>query len=211
MKHKAAISLSLAVTSFLFLGSASAHARSSASMASMEGAGTPTAAMQEAAEMVPAGAALVHSLDASKVHPGQLFKATLSDTVQLKNGPELPRGTVLVGKVVTDSMQPNGTSKLALRFTKAELRDGRSVPIKATIVGMAAPAINPMDGMPEPVINTWTHQTLQVDQIGALPGVDLHSNIASKDSGVIAASNQDDVKLGRSIHLSLAIAARRSS
>jgi len=111
MKHKAAISLSLAFTSIFFLGSQFAHARTNGSMASMEGAGASAEAMQEAMEMVPADAALVHPLDAHKVQSGQLFKAALNDTVHLKNGPVLPRGTVLVGTVVTDQMKPYGTSK----------------------------------------------------------------------------------------------------
>lgn len=206
MKHKAAISLSVAVTSIFFLASQFAHARSSGSMAAMEGAGTPAAAMQEATQMVPADAALVRPLDASKIQAGQSFKATLSDTVHLKNGPELPRGTVLEG-----TAQASGPSKLELRFTKAELRGGTSVPIKATIVGMAPQEFNPMDGTPEAMVNTWNHQTLQVDQVGALPGVDLHSNIASSNSGVLDAASGQDVKVGRSIHLSLAIAKQGNS
>jgi hypothetical protein len=212
MKHYAAISLSFAVTSILFLGAQSAHARSNGSMASMEDAAAPAVAMQEATQMVPADAALTQVLDARKVQAGQSFKATLSNSVQLKNGPKLPRGTVLVGTVVTNDLQANGPSKLALRFTKAELKSGESVPIKATIVGMAVQTFSPMDGIPNPVVNTWNDQTLQVDQIGALPGIDLHSNIASENSGVIAASSKkDDVKLGRSIHLSLAIAKQGNS
>ncbi len=74
--------------------------------------------------MVPARAYLTHKLDAKNSAPGTPFTANLSEAVQLKNGPKLPRGTELVGTVAADDMQLSGTSKLALRITVAHLKDG---------------------------------------------------------------------------------------
>jgi hypothetical protein len=167
---------------------------------------------REAMRMVPARVALPETLDAKKTQPGHEFRATLANTVHLDNGPELPVGTALVGTVVTDDMQLKGMSKLALRFTKAELKDGRVVPIKATIVGVFAPEwmspggypINPGDQAP----NSWNDGTLQVEQIGATPGVDLHSKIASRNSGVFVSTTKDDVKLDKGSEIALAIAAQ---
>ena len=93
----------------------------------------------EAGEMVPAQAALDGTLDAKDVRPGQPFQAKLADTVQLKDGQELPRGTMLVGKVGTDDMNEAGRSKLVLCIDEAKLKDGKTIPLKATIVGIYGP------------------------------------------------------------------------
>lgn len=170
----------------------------------------PIRGHREAMRMVPARAALAETLDAKKTRPGHVFRATLSNTVHLDNGPELPAGTVLVGAVVTDDMQLKGTSKLALRFTKAELKDGQVVPIKATIVGVFAPEWVSPQGYPveagDQAPNTWNDGTLQIDQIDATPGVDLHSRIASRNSGVFVSTTKDDVRLNRGSEIALAIA-----
>ena len=65
--------------------------------------------MQKAREMVPAGASLTQTIDAGKVKQGDQVKATLNGKVQLKNGPELPSGTELIGQVTVDQMQNDGT------------------------------------------------------------------------------------------------------
>lgn len=167
-------------------------------------------AAREAMKMVPAQASLIGNLDARKIKSGAQFRAELSSTVHLKNGVELPRGTRLVGTVATDKMQPDGTSRLALRFTQAQLKDGKSVPIKATIVGYFPSSSVSAYGS-ETASDLWTYKTLQIDQIGAISGVDLHSRIASKDSGVFVSKKKDEMRLGSGSELALAIAARHSS
>ena len=208
MKRSASISLSVAAIYIAFLSTQLIHAQSSQSMNSMATADPPSASIQDATEMVPAQATLAQSLDARRIQAGQPVQATLNQAVQLKNGPEMPRGTVLLGTVVNDQKQANGEPELALRFTGAQLKDGQTVPIKATIVGLSAPAFVQTGMTPDPPVNTWNSRTVQVDQIGALPGVDLHSSIGSTDSGVFVATSKDDFKVQRSSRLSLAIAAR---
>jgi hypothetical protein len=164
------------------------------------------AASQVAAQMVPAQAVLSQAIDATKMQPGQQFQAKLSDTVHLKNGVDLPKGTDLVGTVATDKMG-NGESTLALRFTKANLKDGKAVPIEATIVGIAPPAYRSSwdgTGSEAPPI-PWNGRTLQIDDIGVLSGVDLHSTIAGQNSAVFV-TKKDHVKLASASQLSLAIA-----
>lgn len=163
----------------------------------------------EATRMVPANAALLRTINAKDVAPGYQFKAKLSRAAKLDDGTKLPAGTVLLGKVEQDDMQLQGTSKLALRFDQAVLKDGKIIPIKATIVGVYPPqAVNAED---YPVVagnqvpNGWNDGTLQVDQINALPGVDLHSKIKSQNSGVFVSTKKDEVKLNTGSEFQLAI------
>ncbi len=205
MKREAMISLSLAAFSLVFFLPKDAQARPGAKVADPPDAAL-AAGSGEAAQMVAAQAAVSKPLDAKNAQPGQQFQASLRGKVQLKNGPELPRGTVLIGTVASDDKPESGGVKLALRFTEARLKDGKVVPIKATIVG-----ISPPDTPEDEAGNSWSAKTLQFDDIGAVPGGDLHSNIASQNSGVFVSSKKDDVKLPAGCGLSLAIAAAPSN
>jgi hypothetical protein len=201
MKRCPTLSLSLAALSLAVLVptfALPAHAQSQ-----------PDATQSPAVRMVPARATLNAALVASKVKAGDEFRATLAEKVQLQNGPKLPAGTILIGQISTDDMNQTGTSKLALRFTSAKLKDGQTVPIKATIVGILPTglsnqdsySLNPKGDIPA----TWNDGTLAIDQLGAMDGVDLHSKIASTNSGVFV-SNKDNIKLVNGGELELAIA-----
>ena len=176
---------------------------------------TSSAAMQQAMEMVPAQASLAQSIDASKVKQGDLIKATLSDRVQLKNGPELPSGTELIGQVTVDQMQNDGTYRLALVFTNAQLKNGTAVPIKATIMRVYPPVgYHPVgDALYYAYANThyWTDRTVQVDQPDALKGVALQSRIAGDNSGAFVSKQKDEIRLSTDTLLDLAIAAQGKS
>ena len=166
---------------------------------------------QQAVQMVPARVALLHDLDSRKAQPGAQFETKLAGKVQLKNGPLLPSGTALIGTVAKDDTQGSG-SKLVLRFTEAKLKDGMTVPIKATIVGIFPPESTNGEGYDivagDQAANTWSPNMLGVDQIGALSGVDLHSKIASNNSGVLVAPKKSSVKLSVGSEFTLAIAAQ---
>jgi hypothetical protein len=170
--------------------------------------------MREAMRMVPARAFLVHDLSADKDQVGSEFQAKLTNKVQLHNGPELPAGTILVGKIANDDMNVSGTSKLALRFTEAKLKDGQTVPIKATIVGVTHGASYQPDGFSagasSTVPNNWNDGTLAVDETDAFPGLELKSKIASKNSGVFVAKDKKNMTIGTNRELDLAIAQSRN-
>jgi hypothetical protein len=215
MKLKTAAKLSIASVSLALLLPAFSVAQSTVNSQpsqNVQSTSTAPAGQQEATQMVPAQAALVDNLDANKVQPGGQFKAKLSGKVRLRNGPELPSGTMLIGSVATDDMQLAGTSKLALRFSQAQLKNGQVIPIKATIVGvLPSESSNPEDGVTPGVGGDqaqtgWSNGTLQVDQIDALSGVDLHSKIASANSGVFVSTRKNDVKLSKGSEIELAIA-----
>ncbi len=169
-----------------------------------------TDAAQAAMRMVPAQGALVTAIDAKKDSPGKEFQVRLVKTVKLENGTELRSGTILVGQIAQDDMQVAGNSKLTLRITEARPKGGDVVPIKAMIVGLVGPETANFSGqtvMPgEQENNTWTNKTLKIDQIDAISGADLHSNITSMNSGVLV-STKDDVKLKKDSEIELAIAS----
>lgn len=181
----------------------------SASQGMDAGSDTASAGEQEAMRMVPAQGALLDTINSSKVGSGNEFKVKLAGKVRLNNGTELPSGTVLVGTITKDNQQAN-ESQLALRFTQANLKDGSVVPIKATIVGVSRPdastfegyAVSPGNQSP----NDWTDKTLKVEQTGVASHVDLHSDIASEDSGVFVSTGNHGFKVAEGSEIKLAIA-----
>lgn len=187
------------------------------SLASQSGTSGANSNMQprghrEAIKMVPARAVLVKGLDARDAPAGSAFQAKLVQKVHLKDGTELPSGTMLMGTIVQDDMQTQGRSKLALRINNAQMKDGKSVPVKATIVGVDRPhstdAQNIGVGEGDEMPNSWNDGMLQVDQLGVVPGVDLHSKVASQNSGVFVSTKKDDVSLRAGSELELAIAGQ---
>jgi len=176
------------------------------------GSGVDTAGAQsEAMQMVTARAELVRDMDGRKMKAGEPFEAKLYGKVRLKNGPELPGGTVLLGTVATDDMQAGGNSKLALRFTQAKMKNGQTIPIKATIVAIAQPERDNPEELDEQYAAPWSTNTLIVDQLDAMGGADLHSRIAGQNSGVFVATKKSDVKLPQGAELTLAIAAQQNA
>lgn len=138
MRICALSTISLVVTCGALLYPVNANAQAPGAQSSDTNA-VSAAAESAAAQMVPAAAVLDKALDARKAQAGQEFRATLTSTIHLKNGTELPRGTALLGTIATDRMQSAGRSTLALRFTQAQLKNGKAIPIQAMIAGVAPP------------------------------------------------------------------------
>lgn len=209
MKYQSALSLPVVAACLVFLGPNFAAARSAAkSTAPSDTMNTSSAGRSEAMRMVPAQADLTKPIDARNTRAGQKFEAKLNEKVNLKNGTVLPKGTELVGKVVNDNAGQNGSSKMTLRFTQADLKNGKIIPIKATIVGLysAANQYVPSYGAAQ-TPNYWTPNTLQVDQINALNHVDLHSKIGATNSGILQ-SSKSNIRFATGTEFALAIAPR---
>jgi hypothetical protein len=204
MKHRSFISLSIAALSVILV------LPSSAQDSSLTGTGDSADANSDATHMVPATAALKTTYDTDKLKLGDPFNIALSASVKLQNGPKLPSGTVILGTVTTDDLNINGAAKLALRFTQAKLKNGQVIPIKATIVGVYAPETTNASGSPitpgDQYPNLWTPQTVNIDQVEAISGVDLHSRISSINSGVFVSTKKNDVRLAVGSEIALAIA-----
>ncbi|HUB52040.1 MAG TPA: hypothetical protein VL986_07830 [Terracidiphilus sp.] len=161
--------------------------------------------------MVPAEAELTKTVDARKDQPGTAFEARLRGTVHLKDGTTLPHGTLLVGQVATDQMRNNGVSQLALRFTEAKLKDGKTIPIVATIVGITGPPSGVDNGYGYDAPVPWDSKSLRYDDVGIMSHVDLHSRIGGVNSGTLVATDKSDMKLRLGSRMSLAIGEKGAS
>jgi hypothetical protein len=178
-----------------------AQSASGPGSASMQ-ASADLAGASEAAQLVSAIAILPHALDADKDHLDSTIEAELDHKVTLSDGTVLPSHTVLNGKITRDDMQAAGKSEFAVRFDQAQLKNGKTVPIKATIVDITRPSSYTDD---YPATNDWTSQTLMVQEPNVVSGVDLHSEIASNDSAVFVSTKKHDVKVPAGSELKLAI------
>jgi hypothetical protein len=212
MKINPAISLAVAAVSLSLLCTPVVHAQiaSSADTSTPAGSANIAAAEREAAQMVPALAELDGSVSAD-MESGRRFEATLGNAVRLKDGTELPDGTELIGFVAYHTVQADGGSSLALRFTTAKLSDGDLIPIKATITGLFPPEVLPgsVDYATENA-EMWDGTAIAIDQQGDMAGGDFHSRIASDNSGLFI-SRSNDVRLLSGSELALAIAPASQS
>jgi hypothetical protein len=215
MKREVALTFSLAALSLAMLSPNVVKAQNTDDSRPSQTTAGNQSGQSEAMDMVSARVALNNTIDANKSKPGDPIRTTLSDKVSLKNGTVLPAGTEIVGVVAADEMQTNGASKLAMNFNKAQLKNGTVVPIKATIVGIYPPEFQDISGRPikpgDEMTHTWTGHPDAVDEIGALPGVDLHSRIESNNSGVLVSKTKHDVKLKYGSEIALAVAPQASA
>ncbi len=205
---------SLAALSIALLVPAGLQAQTGQVGASMPSQTSNLPGAREAMRMVPARASLDGTLDARKLSAGAQVRATLAHKVTLQDGPELPFGTMLLGRVTSNSTSPDGSRHLALRFNQAVLKSGETIPIKATITRVYTPgdiaqadSQDYSDYPAQQLPNNWTDNTLAITQIGVASGVTLHSRIAGHNS-VVLTSDKKDIKIPSGSELALAIAAQ---
>ncbi|MGC1362532.1 MAG: hypothetical protein WA826_15250, partial [Silvibacterium sp.] len=85
--------------------------------------------------LVSANARLVHRLDSKDARQGQIVAAQLTSDVKGSGSMELPKGTMLMGKVEQVQMSSNnGPARMSIVFDQARLSNGQSVPVKATLL-----------------------------------------------------------------------------
>lgn len=168
-------------------------------------------AHQEALKMVPDHAKLLEKIDAKDVHAGQQIEAQLDRTVQLKDGRELPKDTMLLGTVTEDRTQP---LDLALRFNSAKLHNGSTIPVKVMIVSIQPPsplASGVTTNAPVTTADIWTPGTDRIDAPKAISGADFHSNIASNNSGTISSAKKTNVTIDKGSRIDLVIGSQQNS
>jgi hypothetical protein len=84
---------------------------------------------------------LSDSLDGRKNKPGDAVKAKVAEDVRAAGEIVIPRGAKLSGHLtqVQGAGQGDGGALLAMIFERAELKDGRQVPLHAAFYALAAP------------------------------------------------------------------------
>jgi hypothetical protein len=180
------LSFSVAVVSLMMAGAASAQ--------SLSGVNTR----------------LVAPLDSTSAAPGQAIAVKLEESVKTADGVKLPRGTELVGKIAdVKASQNGGPASVSVVFTTAELKGGKQIPVKATLLaaypgnqGFAGQySDQTMDTVPDHVAAD--HEVDQ--QPGALPGgVTMKAAVRDADSGTFSRSN-GNFKLGAGTFFQMAV------
>ena len=75
-------------------------------------------------------------LDSQNAKPGQAVEVKLDGSVRTADGMDLPKGTELMGQVSrAQASESGGPSSISLVFTRAQLKDGKTIPVKVTVVG----------------------------------------------------------------------------
>jgi hypothetical protein len=135
---------------------------------------------------------LDHTLDSNSAAAGQVVTAKLDGTVKTSDGMKLPKGTELIGKVAEVKSAQNGSPSVSLVFTTAKLKDGKEIPVKATLLAVypesagdgAAYGAETMAPAPEQVEADGRFQ-----QAGALKNISMTSAVKSSASGTFSSTD----------------------
>lgn len=172
-------------------------------------------AAASAQTLLGVNAQLDRNLDSKTAAPGQVVTAKLDGTVKTADGLRLPKGTELLGKVdAVKSSQNGGPASVTLLFSTAKLKDGKTIPVKATVVA-AYPesAGDSADGsdqtLPPPPAQLNNETAVQQDA-GALGKVALTSAVKNTDSGTFTRAN-GNFRLGAGTYLQVGIAPSATS
>lgn len=166
-------------------------------------------------QLVSASAKLTTHLDSKNARQGERVTAKLMGNVKTAESMELPKGTVLIGKVAHVQMSTdNGPAKISLVFNQARLHNGRTILIKATLLG-AYPSDSwnsyNYTGVGGPYVSMESHSIpydQKVDQEpGTLSHVAMRSAVQSPVSGVFT-SKKRNIDLRRGTRLQIAIAPK---
>ncbi|MFZ0517246.1 MAG: hypothetical protein WBF45_10580 [Acidobacteriaceae bacterium] len=166
--------------------------------------------------LVSANAELTRALNSKSTHQGQSVTAKLTSNVKADGQTELPKGTLLMGKVAqVQNANSNGNqSQISIVFNQARLSNGREVPIKATLLaaypplqtGVAESTSSYMVVQPNHIPND---QRVQQDP-GTLSNIMMKSAVQSNVSGVFL-SKKHNINLHQGTRLQLAIAPESNS
>jgi hypothetical protein len=165
-------------------------------------------------QLVGANATLVQDISSKSASQGDAVTAKLTSTV--KGATELPKGTVLLGKVDEVQASTNRSpAKLSIVFDRAHLRDGHEIPIKATLLG-AYPELDGYVGYDQNSDEPLLPQSIPVDEkVDQEPGA-LHNNVAmhsaaKEDVSAVFTSTDHNIDLKKGTQLQVAIAPEGGS
>lgn len=178
-----------------------------------ESSQTMQQAAQENVQLVSAEATLTHKIDSKNAAQGQAVNAKLTSSVKTAGGMKLDKGTMLLGKVEqVQRSNDNGPSRLSIVFDQARLKDGKTIPVKATLLG-AYPASTgeyyaetgtngaTMSGQPHGISDQQ-----KIDQMpGTLSHVGMQSAVQSNVSGTFISKDRNiDLKEGTRLQVGIA-------
>jgi hypothetical protein len=147
-----------------------------------QGAGQASASTNrnEPAISLSAGTALnaqlSQTIDSKKAKPGD--EVTVQTTIALKSDDKvvIPKGTKVIGHVTRSTARAKGDadSALAMQFDRAIMKDGREMPLQATIQALAADqraAVRPDELQPAPHIEAGAAGAGAAGDRGVIGGV----------------------------------------
>lgn len=160
-------------------------------------------------------AKLNHALDSSHVKLGQRVTARTTMALHTPNGVTLPRRTRLIGKVTGIQKGQGKPTTMSLVFTQARLRNGHTIPIKATLLGVKPPYFGAdaayQAGRHFPDSSRRVAYDAQVTQEpGAIRHVTMHSSALSHNSATFQRKH-GNIDLRRGTQFRIAIAPLHQS
>jgi hypothetical protein len=153
---------------------------------------------------------LVSPLNSQTATEGQTVTVKLDGTVKTADGVKLTRGTQLVGKITSVKPSQNGgPASVTLTFTTADLKGGKQVPVKATLLaaypGDQGEEAQYSDSTMNTVAGTVSGEQTIDQEPGALPGVALKSAVDASESGTFS-KTKGNFKLAAGTFLQVGIA-----
>lgn len=166
-------------------------------------------------QLTGANARLVHKLDASSVRQGQPVEAKLESSVKTDQGVKLDKGTELQGTVTSVQNASNGgASSITVNFDKAQTKDGKTIPVKVTLLAAYPPSAGTqaMYGFTEigPAPQHINSNETVNQEPGQLRHIALRSKVQSDNSGTFQDSD-GNVKLAAGTYLQVGIAAMNNN
>lgn len=162
-------------------------------------------------QLMSTNAKLNHALNSSHLKLGQPVTAHLTMKLRASDGITFPRRTQLLGKVSRLQHGQSNMTSLSLVFTKARLKDGRVIPIKATLLGAMPPSYGYGAGSYFPDSSKRVSSKAQITQEpGALRHIALRSSVVSHNSGTFQ-NKRGNIKLRAGTQLRIAIAPLQKS
>ncbi len=198
--------LSLALAATLFMSAGAAWAQSDNSQA-------PNST--QAWRLEGTTVRLDRMLDTKTAKQGEPVQAKLDDAVKTTDGMQLPKGTELMGSVTAVQPFQNGSaSSISLRFDQAKLKDGKTIPVKVTVIGAYPRDEDQLAIYGQQTMGSAPRHVPSQDRFDQEPGVLSKIAMTSRVSGHNSATFSDskgDVKLQAGTFFQVGIAPRGAS
>jgi hypothetical protein len=149
------------------------------------------ASAQSSDQLVGVNARLERAINTDTVKVGDAVTAKLDGSVTTSDGVKLEKGTELQGTVADAAPSAHrGPASLTLIFTKAQLRDGKQIPVKVTLLAAYPSSADDNATYGSSVIAA-PPQHIDADQQveqepGLLSHVELKSAVQGQDSGTFS-------------------------